>query len=654
MQIKQLFLIKIVATIFLVTCLSAGSTFWQIFIDIQNELYSEKKVNSKVSESFKDSNATENETKMQTSQEDVTKLIDKRVQKFNELIALVKEKPYEVKNRNNPYYNSSEVDSIRAKLKTRITVNSKYGYKIAVTRDKIALVTLQTKEHIYNFFVNLAENWTELDAKAIESIIKKESEWLKTIDISSFKKFYELSKNDKNQISRQIVSNYLEFRVQFNFYQDFLEYLLSNPALLQYRSLTALLNLNSVIERINSIRYFAKINTTLRYVHLDMGRLLLFILIMLFAWGASYLIYYRIYAFLKNQIIKKEDSVDDLLLANLNGIRRPFLILVITFGFELGLEVLLYPSALPEKFILFLYALYLAIIVYILLVLVDSIFTEYLFKKDELKNRHLRQELVNLILSIVKIAIVIIAGFMLLVRMGVNITGILASLGIGGLAVALAAKDTLSNFFGLLKIIFDNSFSQGDWIETKDFEGTVVEIGFISTMIRTFDNAMITVPNANLANSYIKNWSKRSVGRRIKMHIGVSYGSSRENIMKAIDEIEAMLESHPGIATPKKVDKRVIVRSKREKKLVSIEDKYGIKTTLLVYLDEFADSSINILIYTFSKTVVWKEWLEIKQDVLLKIWEILERNNLEFAFPSHSIYFDPENVEKSFKTISKS
>ncbi|WOE69215.1 mechanosensitive ion channel family protein [Hydrogenimonas thermophila] len=636
----------------LVTCLLASSSFWQTFIDIQNELYAHKIVESKVSEPIKDSNITKNETKMQTSEEDVTKLIDKRVQKFNELIALIKEKPYEVKSRNNPYYNSSEVDSIRAKLKTRITVNSKYGYKVAVTRDKIALATLQTKEHIYNFFVNLAENWTKLDAKAIESIIKKERDWLKTIDISTFKKFYELSKNDNNQISQQIVSNYLELRVQVDFYQDFLDYLLSNPTLLKYRSLTAILNLNSMIDNINSISSFAKINTTLRYIHLDMGRLVLFVLIMLLAWSASYLIYYRIYAFLKKQIIKKEDAVDDLLLANLNGIRRPFLILVIAFGFELGLEVLLYPSALPEKLILFLYALYLGIIVYILLILVDSIFTEYLFKKDELKNRHLRQELVNLILSIVKVTIVIIAGFMLLVRMGVNITGLLASLGIGGLAVALAAQNTLSNFFGLLKIIFDNSFSQGDWIETKDVEGTVVEIGFISTMIRTFDNALITVPNANLANSYIKNWSKRSVGRRIKMHIGVSYGASRESVMKAIDEIAAMLESHPGIATPKRVDKKVIVKSKREKKLVSIEDKYGIKTTLLVYLDEFADSSINILIYTFSKTVVWKEWLEIKQDVLLKIWEILERNNLEFAFPSQSIYFDPENLEKSFKAIS--
>jgi MscS family membrane protein len=263
--------------------------------------------------------------------------------------------------------------------------------------------------------------------------------------------------------------------------------------------------------------------------------------------------------------------------------------------------------------------------------------------------------LINLIISVVKAIIVIIAISMLLVRMGVNITGVVASLGIGGLAVALAAQNTLSNFFGLLKIIFDNSFSQGDWIETKEAEGTVVEIGFISTMIRTFDNAMITVPNSILANNPLKNWSKRTVGRRIKMHVGVTYGSDRERVVAAVEEIRQMLLNHPGIATPKKVDGSAILqhRSRREKKLVSLEDKYGIKTTLLVYLDEFADSSINILVYCYSKSVAWQEWLAVKQDVLLKIWEILERHDLDFAFPSESIYFDPDNIEESFEPLAR-
>jgi MscS family membrane protein len=290
-----------------------------------------------------------------------------------------------------------------------------------------------------------------------------------------------------------------------------------------------------------------------------------------------------------------------------------------------------------------------------LIVVIDSLFFDYMVKKGELRNKKLRQELVNLILSIIKAIIVIVVISLLLVRMGVNVTGVVASLGIGGLAVALAAQNTLSNFFGLLKIIFDNSFSQGDWIETKEVEGTVVEIGFISTMVRTFDNAMITVPNATLANTPLKNWSKRTVGRRIKMSVGVTYGSPREKVLAAVDEIEKMLVEHPGIATPKKLPGDVLHRrSRREKKLVSLEDKYGIKTTLLVYLDEFGESSVNILVYCFTKTVAWQEWLAIKQDVLIKIWEILDRHGLEFAFPSQSLYFDPDNVEKSARAARRS
>ncbi len=249
-------------------------------------------------------------------------------------------------------------------------------------------------------------------------------------------------------------------------------------------------------------------------------------------------------------------------------------------------------------------------------------------------------------ISIFKAIIITVAVLLFLIKIEVNITGILASLGIGGLAVALAAQNTLSNFFGLIKIIVDNSFSQGDWIVGTGVEGSVVEIGFISTKIRTFDNALITVPNATLANNSLKNWNRRSMGRRIKMHIGVGYNSKRENLQKAINEIDNMLRMHSGIAVD--VNNYEIKRKRKERKLVSTEDLYGIKSTLLVYLDKFSDSSIDVLIYAFTNTTNWQEWLEIKQDIYFKIWQILEENNLDFAYPSQSIYFEKENIDESF------
>ncbi|WP_201353343.1 mechanosensitive ion channel family protein [Hydrogenimonas urashimensis] len=666
------------AGLFLLLALSlfAAKGFWQTLIEVEKTFYATEPsialpLSTKPSQS-PETNVTQPKSPagMQSAQAvpakkapvqsgkkpspDLSHLADEKIAKFNLLLTIMKERPYEVDNPHNDFYNPATSEQQRSKLRTRIAVNRQYGYDLAVIRDEIGLVELQIRRNIYNFFVTLAENWTDMSQKEMLDFFKQYAKTLQSVDTARFTKAFIAAKKADDPISGKIVENYKKLRMHYLFFSEFLEYLSTNPSMLRYRSIMSLFRLDEIIDRINTIEAFAKANTHLRHIHTDMGRLLIFIFIMILAWGSSYLFYYKLYAFLKREIQKEYHETDELLLSNLEGMRRPFFILVLAFGFRLGLEVLFHPAPIPEKLAIFFYAILLGTIAYIIIIIIDSLFFDYMVKKGELRNKELRQELINLILSIIKALIVIIAVSMLLVRMGVNITGLVASLGIGGLAVALAAQNTLSNFFGLLKIIFDNSFSQGDWIETSDVEGTVVEIGFISTMIRTFDNAMITVPNAVLANSPLKNWSKRSVGRRIKMHVGVTYGADRQRLMAAIKEIETMLREHPGIASPQKVDRQMISRrSKRSRKLLSMEDKYGIKTTLLVYLDEFDDYSINILIYCFSKSVVWQEWLEVKQDVLLKIWEILDRHGLDFAFPSESVYFDPENIGESFKKAAE-
>ncbi|WP_457597443.1 mechanosensitive ion channel family protein [Hydrogenimonas sp.] len=678
---KSLFGLVLVSSLLL-----AAATFWQTVMEVEKEFYSQPETAQKgLAAPRTESNATlsavsktaepaalkksaavpgaavtkksaSNSTQPAAPKEeddDLSKLADEKVAKFNLILGLLKERPYEVDDPENPFYNPARAEQLRSKLKTRIAVNKQYGYDLAVERDKIALLELDLREKIYDFFVMLANRWTDMSTEELTKSLHDYRAWLQTIDVGAHTKAYMAAKKRGDKISLQIVRNYDKVRMHYLFFSDFLDYIASNPSMLHYRSILSLFKLDEIIDRINTIELFAKINTELRLVHTDMGRLIIFFFIMFLAWGSAYLLYFKLYNFLRERIEAEYHETDEMMLSNLDGMRRPFFVLVLAFGFRTGLEVLFHPAPLPEKVALFFYAVILGTVAYIVIVVIDSLFFDYMVKKGELKNKQLRQELINLILSIVKAIIVIVAVSMLLVRMGINITGVVASLGIGGLAVALAAQNTLSNFFGLLKIIFDNSFSQGDWIETKDAEGTVVEIGFISTMIRTFDNAMITVPNATLANNPLKNWSKRSVGRRIKVYIGVTYGSPREEVLAAVEEIRQMLLDHPGIATPKKVDESAIVRrrSRREKKLVSLEDKYGIKTTLLVYLDEFAESSINIMVYCFSKSVVWQEWLEVKQDVLVKIWEILDRHGLEFAFPSESIYFDADNVERSFKPL---
>ncbi|MBA1420228.1 MAG: mechanosensitive ion channel family protein, partial [Epsilonproteobacteria bacterium] len=236
--------------------------------------------------------------------------------------------------------------------------------------------------------------------------------------------------------------------------------------------------------------------------------------------------------------------------------------------------------------------------------------------------------------------LIIIFGLLLVLYLaGVNLTAVLSGLGIGGFAVALAARESLANFFGTVSILMSDMFSQGDWIVVDGKEGTVVEIGLRVTTLRTFDNAMISIPNGVLANGDVKNWSRRVIGRRIKMKLAVKYDSKASDLSTAIEAIREMLKEHKGIATE---NTSYSARLNKSAKLVSREDSLGVKRTLLVYLDEFSESSINILVYCFSKTTDWNEWLKVKEDVMYKIMDILEENHLEFAFPSLSIYQEDE------------
>jgi MscS family membrane protein len=247
----------------------------------------------------------------------------------------------------------------------------------------------------------------------------------------------------------------------------------------------------------------------------------------------------------------------------------------------------------------------------------------------------MKNDLINVGLKVLNFIVLLVGLLVILYYAGVDLTTVLSGLGIGGFAVAFAAKDTISNFFGTISILVSDVFSQGDWIEINNHEGVIVEIGLRVTTIRTFDNALIAIPNGTFAGADVKNWSKRTLGRRIKMNVGVKYDSKPKDIQKALHEIKEMLEHHPGIATKDTIHEH---RNEKMAKLVSKDDLEGVKKTLLVNLDEFAGSSINIMIYCFSKSVDWADWLDTKEDVMFQIMGILEKNSLEFAFPSLSIY----------------
>jgi MscS family membrane protein len=635
---------KLFALLFLCVTLWSATSFWQMLIEVEEKFFPDTIIRSLISDNNTTIPLDENETGTH---------IEERVHAYEGLILKLRNEPFSLEQKPNPYFDPKKSEKEINTLLLKIDANRKYGYMMAVKRDKLKLQTLRLKEQIYTFFHYLADNWTNLDQDALMAFLKKEKEQFeKSVAIKDAIAIYEEAASQKGDVAKQVQKNFFALAREYYFFDSFLDYLFVNAKLLTYHSIASQLQIDNLINYINRQPPAAKANVYLRYLKLDVGRTVLFVLVIIFFWLLNYLIYKKLYNYFKAKILEHEDETDDILIDNLDRIRRPVSLLINGIGLKLALEVVRYPMPLSDKTENIFYIFYIATIAYIFMILIENIFFIYFHRKQVKENRQLRSELLNLMLSITKVIIFLAAMLAILIKMGVNVTGLLASLGIGGLAVALAAQSTLSNFFGLLKIIFDESFSQGDWIETKDVEGTVVEIGFISTKIRTFDNALITVPNAELANTPLKNWNRRTIGRRIKMHIGVTYGSKREQLERAIEEIKTMLLNHPDIATPEKIDRRTIKKRYKEAgKFLSIEDKLGIKTTLLVYLDTFSASSIDILLYTFSKSVEWEAWLKTKQDVMYKIMEILERHGLEFAFPSQTLYFDKENVAQSAEAL---
>jgi len=227
-------------------------------------------------------------------------------------------------------------------------------------------------------------------------------------------------------------------------------------------------------------------------------------------------------------------------------------------------------------------------------------------------NPDLSREMGNFVLTIIKIIIGGIGLAAILTVWGINVTGLIASLGLGGLAFALAAKDTASNLFGSFALLADKSIRIGEWVKVGGVEGVVEDVGMRTTKIRSFQKTLITVPNQLVANQPIENFSRRGI-RRIKMHIGLTYGTTSEQIVQIKHDIEQMLRSHEGISQ---------------------------KDSLMVYFDSFGDSSLNIFIYTFTATANWAKYLEIREDIHIKIMQIVEANGSGFAFPSQSIYVE--------------
>ncbi len=218
---------------------------------------------------------------------------------------------------------------------------------------------------------------------------------------------------------------------------------------------------------------------------------------------------------------------------------------------------------------------------------------------------------INAVAKLLRASVIITGALVIMQTMGYSVSGLLAFGGIGGLAVGFAAKDLLSNFFGGLMIYLDRPFKVGDWVRSPDreIEGTVEYIGWRQSRIRTFDKRPLYVPNSVFMSISVENPSRMS-NRRIYETIGLRYEDSTK-VAQIISDVKTMLQQHPEIDPD---------------------------ATLIVNLNKFAPSSLDFFVYTFTKTTDWVKFHQIKQEIMLQIIDIVDKNSAEMAFPTSTIH----------------
>jgi len=321
-------------------------------------------------------------------------------------------------------------------------------------------------------------------------------------------------------------------------------------------------------------------------------------------------------ALTKSITSRTETELDDLLLA---AAEKPAGWLILIIGLMVTVHVLNPPA---EIFPLVPVADHAGRIISIILGvwflwrLIDG-FSAYFSARATQTKTSVDHQLLPFIAKTLKIFLSLTAVLVIAQNMGYSISGLIASLGIGGIAVAMAAKDTISNVFGSIMILVDRPFTIGDWIKTSGFEGVVEEIGFRSTRIRTFDKTLVNVPNSMLANMVIDNIDARPK-RRVKMRIGITYATTPKQLKQAIEGIEKILEHHIGV-----------------------DQEFS-----LVKFDEFEDSSLSIFLYYFTKSTHWDEYLQVRQEINMQIMELLSSLSIEFAFPTRTIHIEQSETAK--------
>ena len=328
--------------------------------------------------------------------------------------------------------------------------------------------------------------------------------------------------------------------------------------------------------------------------------------------------------FIKNRLIslltgitkKTATEYDDVILESVNLPVTYFIILYsILIAFEKINNVYKYYTEYSASSLF--YSLLVIFIAFSIVRFLDRYESKKLYLKNIKENMDpvAIEQTYEISIRVIKIFVIVMAILILMQEYGLSISGLLAFGGVGGLVVGLAAKDLLSNFFGGLMIFFDRPFKVGEFIKSPDrnIEGIVESIGWRLTVVRTFSKNVLYIPNSAFSNIIVEN-ATRMTNRRINELIGLRY-EDLSKIPAIVNQIRHYLEAHSDIDQ---------------------------NTPPAVYFSSFEASSCDIIVYAFTNTKEWREFLSVKEDVLYKISSIIESNNAAIAFPTTTIDWDKQ------------
>lgn len=321
--------------------------------------------------------------------------------------------------------------------------------------------------------------------------------------------------------------------------------------------------------------------------------------------GLDYLIQVQ----LRKWAAKTATQMDDLLLDLLRG---PVKLVAFVIFLHIGLRVFAWPEWAAAFISSGLKIIVACSLTYVVLKVVDLLMGMWQKRVESSQEGILDMQLFPVIRKTLKVFVIIVAALVTSQNLGMNVTGLLASLSIGGLAVGLAAQDTLSNLFGAVAIFADKPFRIGDRIQLDSIDGTVEAIGMRSTRVRNLDGHLVAIPNRTIANASIVNISKRPNIKTV-MNIGVTYDTPAQKVQRAMQIIEEIFRPHPKTAD------------------------------LIVSFNKFESSSLNILVVHWWNSTNFKEYLGGFQELNLELKRRFDAEKISFAFPTQTVYLKQDS-----------